>query len=280
MVSLILCIANIAFLYWALTNYSKTQQAQEKYTEVTDNRFTRIILFSAVIILVTFTVYYVIFTFSNNDLVNQFEANNQDKRIQEYKDYIASKIGWINFLSYANIVFLLYTIFCAYALSGSSNTARLMIYFVGIFMIFAVFYEYFAVIRLESINKSNDFQVTGWAINVLKSVGICFMVFLFFTYLANAKRLRIAYLILGSFFLISCAVQIPATGQLFRDYFRLNTHYSNNCAKELGELDAKFVEEQGCPNKYIYRAPFKRSDCESENAIPSQCFAPVDDCSK
>jgi len=102
-------------------------------------------LFFAIIVLVTFTVYYVIFSFSNTDLINQFEANNQDKRIQEYKDYIGSKIGWINFLSYANIVFLFYTIFCAYAMSGSQTTSRLMIYFIGIFLIFAVFYEYFAV---------------------------------------------------------------------------------------------------------------------------------------
>jgi len=113
---------------------------------------------------------------------------------------------------------------------------------------------------------------------VLKSIAISLMVILFFTYLANAKRLRIAYLILGSFFLISCAVQIPATGQLFRDYFKLNEYYSNNCARELGDLDVKYVEELGCPNKYMYKT--RRTDCETETANPATCFQPTDDCSK
>jgi magnesium-transporting ATPase (P-type) len=157
-------------------------------------------------------------------------------------------------------------------MSGSHNTSRLMVYFIGIFMIFAVFYEFWAIQHLGFVFKKANFSFSSWAVTLLKALAISFMVIMFFTYIANAKKLRIAYLILGSFFLISCAIQIPATGQLFRDYQAVNEFYTNNCPKELGDLDVKYVEDLGCPNKYYYRTANKRMDCEAETSVPSQCF--------
>ena len=54
-------------------------------------------------------------------------------------------------------------------------------------------------------------------------------------------------MILGAFFLVTVAIQIPATGRLLKDYRDLTNGFNDNCVPELGKLNVEFVESQGCP---------------------------------
>ena len=74
--SLLLCLANIAFMFWALKYTNLVKSSQTSHAEESDSNFTRLILFIAIIMLVTFTTFYLIFTFAQNDLINQYEANH------------------------------------------------------------------------------------------------------------------------------------------------------------------------------------------------------------
>lgn len=115
--------------------------------------------------------------------------------------------------------------------------------------------------------------------DITEAVGIALIIILVLTFLANMKRLRVAYLILGTFFLLCATVQIPATGHLFRQYKGLQDHIKKNCRAEMGGIDAKFLEGKGCPYKYNYAT--KRSDCEPASFDPSNCFKkPISLCPK
>jgi hypothetical protein len=70
-------------------------------------------------------------------------------------------------------------------------------------------------------------------------ISVANIVFLFLTYFANTRKLRIAYMILGAFFLVAVAIQIPATGRLLKDYRDLSTSYNANCVPELGKINVE-----------------------------------------
>lgn len=157
--SLILCLANIAFMLWALKTTNVVKSSEDQHAEESDSNFSRIILFIAIIMLVTFATFYLIFSFAQSDLINQYEANHQIKQIQAYKDYVASKFGWIEFLSYANIVCLFLTIFCVFALTGSPVSSQLLIYLVGNFLLFAIFYELLALQNFQTTIFTSKFNI-------------------------------------------------------------------------------------------------------------------------
>jgi len=101
---------------------------------------------------------------------------------------------------------------------------------------------------LNHVFSYATYQYTSWAINIIYYIAIATIVFLIITYFANARKHRHAYMILGAFFLLIVAIQIPATGKLFRDYNELSGKYATGCTSELGALDHKFVEANGCSN--------------------------------
>ena len=51
--------------------------------------------------------------------------------------------------------------------------------------------------------------------------------FLTLMFLSNYKRLKLAYLLLGAVFLISCMIQIPVTGKAFRQYTDIENQIRN-----------------------------------------------------
>ena len=90
------------------------------------------------------------------------------------------------------------------------------------------------------------------------------IVFLVLVFLANARRLKIAYLILGTFFLFTTLTEVPAVGRVFRNYNEIDNEIRNNkCHNFMGDIDVDVLENQGCPNKYIYLDD-TRSNCPWE----------------
>lgn len=81
------------------------------------------------------------------------------------------------------------------------------------------------------------------------------LIFLLFTFLANAKRLRLPLLLLGTFFIVTTALMIPAVGDYFEAYRGLGNDLSNY--NSLSSLDAKYIENLGCPAKYEYSSDVK-----------------------
>jgi heme/copper-type cytochrome/quinol oxidase subunit 2 len=57
------------FIIWALKYTNKVKTAADSHAEISDSPFTSIVLFVAIIMLVTLTVFYIIFTFAQNDLL-------------------------------------------------------------------------------------------------------------------------------------------------------------------------------------------------------------------
>ena len=49
-------------------------------------------------------------------------------------------------------------------------------------------------------------------------------------------------MILGAFFLLAVAVQLPATGRLLKDYRDLSGRYTDKCVPEIGKLNVAYVE--------------------------------------
>jgi len=84
--------------------------------------------------------------------------------------------------------------------------------------------------------------------------------------------LRLAYLLLGTFFLISVILGITATGSFFKEYKRQGEQLGKdtNCVDTLSNVDAKYLEDHGCPAKYEYNAKTK---CPSDPA--GACFDDV-----
>jgi hypothetical protein len=53
------------------------------------------------------------------------------------------------------------------------------------------------------------------------------IIFLLFVFLANAKRLRLPLLLLGTFFIVTTALMIPVAGDYFDAYKNLGKDLSN-----------------------------------------------------
>lgn len=82
---------------------------------------------------------------------------------------------------------------------------------------------------IEVLYEKAERTFETWPVYITWAVSICSLVLTIFLYIANAKRLRIAYLTIGTFLLICCAIQLPATSSLFRNYTTLDKYYSENC---------------------------------------------------
>jgi hypothetical protein len=87
-------------------------------------------------------------------------------------------------------------------------------------------------------------------------------------------------MIIGVFFLILVSVAVPAVGQVFRDYQRLNTQYTGQCVPELGKLSHTFVEGQQCPQKYIYTDDATQNTCRISSSSTASCFPVVPPCTQ
>lgn len=230
-----------------------------------------------------FGLYYVIYKFAEEDLENQYKAGHNEKEFQIFHDYLDQKRDWINFLSLANLLIGFFTVFCAYALASSALTHRLMVYLFGFILLFVSLHQLSQRVYLRHVYSSSEeseeeSRPTGWPDHIIHAVALTTIIFLALTYLANAKRNRLAYMILGVFFLVVVAVSIPATGQLFRDYKKISHFYKDHCVSEISKIDSKFIEDRQCPAKYLYTTPESKNTC-TDAADKTTCFKDISSCS-
>lgn len=112
----------------------------------------------------------------------------------------------------------LYTLFTASALAHSTSTHRIAVYVFGLVLLYVAYRELNQLRAVQDAFNGVSFQLESWSTYGLYYRSVLTLVFLVLTYLANARRNRLAYLITGSFFLIVVGVTIATTGQVFRDY--------------------------------------------------------------
>lgn len=173
----------------------------------------------------------------------------------------------------------IYSILTAYSLSSSAITHRLQVFLLGLILLYISFHTIYQVQVVNTIFTAAKFTPTNWSLQILTGAGISTIVFLVFTYLANIRRNRVAYMILGVYFLILIAIIIPATGQVFRDYKSLGKSYNKNCVPELGKLDHTFVEANQCPAKYVYTQTSSKDSCKITTSS-NPCFSNPPPCSQ
>lgn len=219
-VSFFVMIYFVYCLFWS-SNEIKVLKNNEYQPEDTSHNspFTRLALFFGIILLILFATFYICYIAAQQSLVNSFSAAASDsKEIDKYEAYLHAKNIWIHALSIVNIICLVKCIMVANICGAASTTRRLMIYLFGICLIINCFIMFGNLADLRAITKGATGYVNWLPLEIMKIIAACAFVVVFILVLANYKRLRIAYLILGTFFLLCLSLAVPNTGKAFREY--------------------------------------------------------------
>lgn len=135
------------------------------------------------------------------------------------------KDGWIGFLGLVIILCLLYSAYAAFQLSISHVTWKLMIFILGLVLLFIAFWQIGNIKELETIfqgymgNANNGLDSAAYLITFI--LAIAAIILLIFLFVINAKSITAAYMVFGMFFIILAGLQILATGKIFRNYRRV-----------------------------------------------------------
>jgi len=97
-----------------------------------------------------------------------------------------------------------------------------MVYLVGIVLTLTCYLEIDALQRIRAIMKGVPNYFTWWSFDIILVIAVTSIIFLALQFLANARRLKIAYLILGTYFMIALMLQVCAAGNVFRIYTNLD----------------------------------------------------------
>ncbi len=115
----LLGVFHIICLLWSFRNGAQLAASSDNHGEVSDNFLTRVVLFISIVLTTTFSIFFILYKFAPEDLINHFAPTHEAKALQKYQAYIAEKENWIDFLSITNIIFGIYTIFCSF-INGNS----------------------------------------------------------------------------------------------------------------------------------------------------------------
>lgn len=274
--TIFMALMYVVSFFWAMKMSSTVNRSQELGADQTDCHFTRFMHFISLILTVIFMIYFFLYEYAQTDMKNEFKANNDERQIANYTQYLAAKDNWVYFLSIVNIIFGAFTIICTYALSGSFVSSRLMIYLIGIVLMWACYNLISNLQDVKSIFKGQSYHIEHYVFDISYGTAIASIIFLVFTILANLRILKLAYLILGTLLLICIAIQIPAAGNVFRTYNAVNAYYEKNCIPEQAKIHASYLEGKlSCPFKYIYQT---QQNCPSED--PVNCLTQFNTCEK
>jgi hypothetical protein len=136
----------------------------------------------------------------------------------------------------------LYTLFTASALAHSTSTHRIAVYVFGLILLYVVYNELNTLRAVADAFNGVSYTLEAWSTTGLYYRSVLTLIFLVLTYLANARRNRLAYLITGAFFLIVVGVTLASTGEVFRVYQGVETYMEGNYLGEMGKLSGTIVE--------------------------------------
>jgi hypothetical protein len=175
----------------------------------------RVVLFLAIALGVLFTVFNFIYSFAQKELVDNYTASVNHAKGENFANYLETRYHWIVFLAVIIFINIFMTAHNAYGLAVSQNTARFQIYLIAILLAFTCWGVIDRISLITLLFEKASFQgtiLTPWAINVLYGLSIFILLLLLLSVLVNVRRYRLAFLMLGSIFLILLPILTAAAG--------------------------------------------------------------------
>ena len=92
-------------------------------------------------------------------------------------------------------------------------------------------------------------------------IAVVAVLFTLVAFIINLRKWRVAYLVIGSFLLITIVLAIGSEGKIYRNSLKLNNHYKASCRDSLINIPEASLVENGCPRKYLSVKSFPYLTC-------------------
>lgn len=247
-----LLLLNCLTVYWASSEQNQLEDFIDK-KGISDEILGMIIFISLLISLCLLILGVVVLVIWKQQAFYWYIAQNGDTDLEQYvQEYNLINNILLAIIS-ANIILHGFMGFCAYILIGSEKTFRIAVYILCLIAtILACWLLYIGKIVVELrteliISKEINF-VTVYILIILAIFTLFGTLLLL---LFNSQKWKLGYLIIGSFFLISCSICFGASGHIFRNARGIAGKYSSNCKPYLFEIHKDVMESYGCSEKYL-----------------------------
>jgi hypothetical protein len=254
--TILVTLTNIINLLWSqrLSKSLGNNTNLDPYGLNTDNVTTRVLFVLNLLLTFGFIIFFIIYKFAQSELYSHFQMINEVKFLDGFKDYLAEKNSWMNFLSLVNIGVGAHAVVTYFAMAGSQPAIRFYIFSVaGPLVAFSfLILNQFNVLASVFHLKEDVFSWNNWNDRVTWSFAIVAIPLSLLVYICNYKKLKNGLLILGSILLVLVAIQGSAAGQTYRDYKSVDNHFRNRCGPELSKIHRNYIETFPCNNKYVY----------------------------